>query len=87
MNNNWVFTGSTNSSMDNLIGEEVMIYTPHRNNDGHTVLYVTDPENRDNWYFYTSTIVSIERVQNYEKGFVNLTVKTHNSTYRFYKKC
>lgn len=82
----WIFKDATNKNMSRFIGKTVDIFTPSRFADGHRVLYVTKPNDRTNWYFYTSTLVSMTRVDNYEDGVTTLTAQTHNSKYVFVKE-
>ena len=84
---NWVFMGSSNMKMSAFIGKECAIITPRRKDDGHRVLYACNPKDREKWYFYTSTIVSVTREELFEDGYAVLTVRTHNSEYKFWKKC
>lgn len=79
--------GSTNKDMKRFVGKKMVICTPARKSDGNRVLYAHEPGNFDNWYFYTSTIVTINRTADLEGGIEKCEVHTHNSVYRFFRNC
>lgn len=81
----WVFMKSTNSNMNRYVGKKCELITPRRKTDGVRVLYVCEPGNRLNWYFYTSTITSITRDADYDSGIEKMNIFTHNSVYTFYR--
>lgn len=77
----WELIKTTNNKMFNFVGMQCDIFTPRRKQDGHKVLYVTEPGSKDNWYFYTSTIQNMTRRQ--ENGSDIVEFRTSNSTYVF----
>ena len=82
----WIFTNSSNKNMHRFIGLPMDVATPRRKDDEIKVGFAYEPGNPENWYFYTSTIVSITKTAYPEKGYATLEIRTHNSEYNFYKK-
>lgn len=82
----WTFTNSSNPKMTGFIGKEGTFATPRRKDDGHRVGFFYEPGKPENWYFQTSTVVSVNKIAHIEEGYATLEVRTHNSTYWFYKK-
>ena len=81
----WIMMKSTNKSMARFISKKMSLFTPTRREDGHKVLFACEPANRNNWYFYTSTIISAIREIDYESGLESIEFHTRNSVYKFYK--
>lgn len=71
---------STNEKMHRFVGIECDIFLVHRN-DGRKVLLVTEHGNKDNWYFYTSTVRKIDK--HAENGIETIRAITSNSEYVF----
>ena len=75
---------TTNDNMKQFICKKMDLYIPRRE-DGHRILYATQPGNRNNWYFYTSTIISVTCEIDYESGIESIEFRTRNSVYKFYR--
>lgn len=81
----WIMMESSNKSMNRFIGKKMSLFTPTRREDGHKVLFTCEPGNRNNWYFYTSTIISVTCEIDYESGIESIEFRTRNSVYKFYR--
>ena len=68
--------------MDKFLGREVAIAFPTRS--GKRVLYVVDAQNKKDWLFVTSEVMSIS-VTNYSE-IAEIIVSTRNSVYAFERK-
>lgn len=82
----WTFTNSSNKKMHQYIGVECDVIVTSRRMDGHKIALITKPKDKSNWYFYTSTIVTVNKTEYLERGYSTLEIVTHNSVYYFYKK-
>lgn len=81
----WIMMKSTNKNMTRFISKKMSLFTPTRREDGHKVLLACEPNNSNNWYFYTSTIISATRNIDYESGIESIEFRTRNSVYEFYR--
>ena len=77
----WELIKTTNKNIINFVGQEFDLYTPHRHPDGNKVLYVTEPGDKNKWYFCTSTIRSMHRTT--VEGADIVEFRTSNSLYVF----
>lgn len=77
---------STNKKiLSTFFGKKCECALRTRKDDGHRVLYVHEPGNINNWYFYTSTVVSVSKTIDVEGELEKMVITTHNSRYVFYK--
>jgi hypothetical protein len=81
----WMLIKSSNERMNKFIGKKCECALRTRKDDGHLVLYVHEPGNVDNWYFCTSTVVSVSTTIDVEDELEKMVVSTRNSKYVFYK--
>lgn len=81
----WIMMESSNKNMNRFIGKKMSLFTPTRREDGHKVLFACEPGNSNNWYFYTTTIVTATRNIDYEGNIESVEFRTRNSVYKFYR--